>query len=119
MEFEMINCNCPSRQLSEDAQEYYDKMYGRPSTDMYEFITLTEDELKEKNILYGWRSKKKENITEDSKIKRIRTEYFGWGYKDQYNCVTNIVENNNNFINHIEENIKMDRDSLLFKEILK
>ena len=75
IKFEKIDVNCPARPLSEDAQEYFDKLYGRPCTDMYEFEFLIPEECEEKGLNWGWKSKKKENITEDQKIKKQREKY--------------------------------------------
>lgn len=75
MEFEVIKVNVPSKPLGEAGQEYFDKMYGNPCTDMYKFEYFSEQECKEKGCLIGWKSIKKKNITPDQKIKRYRKEY--------------------------------------------
>lgn len=72
---EIIDVNVKSRTLGEAGQEYFDKMYGNPCTDMYRFEYLSEQECKEKGCVLGWKSIKKENLTQDQQIKRYRSEY--------------------------------------------
>lgn len=118
IKIEKIDVNCPARPLSEDAQEYFDKLYGRPCTDMYDFEYLTLEECEEKGLDWGWKSKKKENITEDQKIKKQREKYSYLDIKpfidikEMVNISTDITEQVTNELKKAIDEIILER---LFK----
>lgn len=78
MDFEIqcIPVKCETRKLSEGGEELLDKVFGQPCTDMYDFEFSTPEECKDKGIQWECKSmKKKENITEDQRTKRLRAKW--------------------------------------------
>lgn len=63
-----------SREISPQFQEFYDKMVGRPCTDMYDFKYMSKEEREKLNLSDAqmWKAIPKENISEDQKVKKHR-----------------------------------------------
>ncbi len=114
IKIEKIDVNCPARPLSEDFQEYFDKLYGRPCTDMYDFEYLTLEECEEKGLDWGWKSKKKENITEDQKIKKQREKY---SYLDMKPLI--VTEEMTNISTGITEQVTNELKKVIDEAILE
>lgn len=74
--FESIPVKAETKPLNEAGRECLDKMFGNPCTDMYKFEFLSPVECKEKGVVWEVKSyKKKDNITEDQRIRKQRPEY--------------------------------------------
>lgn len=113
MKIEVIKVNIPSKPLSEDGQEYFDKLYGNPCTDMYDFEFLSEQECKELGVINGWKSKKKSNITPDQQIKRYRKEYSN----KQNIEINENIEINDSLLKHLEKELKNDIDNEILRRL--
>lgn len=125
IKIECMSVNCKSRKLSPEFQEYFDKMYGKPCTDMYDFEPLSKEECNEKGVQWGVKPKKKENITEDQQIKRIREEYqkyIGVDINTDINIDETIIHNlvadlQKSVNNAIKEKLNITNDDFInFKE---
>lgn len=113
-----IDVNCPARPLSEDFQEYFDKLYGRPCTDMYDFEFLTSEECEKEDVNWGMKSKKKENITEDQKIKKQR-ENYSFSKPLSNNIVTEKVNLEDVLNKQMELEIKKEIANEILKRMIK
>lgn len=118
IKIEKIDVNCPARPLSEDAQEYFDKLYGRPCTDMYEFEFLIPEECEKEDVNWGMKSKKKENITEDQKIKKQR-ENYSFSKPLSNNIVTEKVNLEDVLNKQMELEIKKEIANEILKRMIK
>lgn len=118
IKIEKIDVNCPARPLSEDFQEYFDKLYGRPCTDMYDFEFFTPEECEKEDVNWGMKSKKKENITEDQKIKKQR-ENYSFSKPLSNNIVTEKVNLADVLNKQMELEIKKEIANEILKRVIK
>ena len=113
--FEVIDVNVPSKPLSKAGQEFFDKMYGNPCTDMYDFEFFSEQECKEKGCVVGWETKKKENPTQDQQTKRYRIEFSNSNVTEDN--INEDIEIDETLLNHVEKEIRNDIDDEILRRL--
>lgn len=115
IEYEYIPISYKNPTLSEANQELFDKLEGRPCTDLYDFKFLTRQECKEMNIPYGyaWKNIKRENPTEDQKIKKLRKEYSPKKIED----ITLNSVSNNSLINQVASEMRKEIEEEMLNHI--